>query len=93
MEAKRRRIKYCLEYRCVRTIRVGGNERKGFEDFWEVKRGLTGMIYGSRRKALVRSLLRIQVGQQVEEAAESGRAKAVPRSGAKSNFWVRPFGC
>jgi hypothetical protein len=49
-----------------------GKKRKGLEDFREVKRSLTGMIYGSRRKASVRSILRIQVGHQVGEAGHQG---------------------
>jgi hypothetical protein len=32
---------------CTYNLR-SGNKRKGIGDFWEVKPGLTGMIYGSR---------------------------------------------
>ncbi len=49
-----------------------GNKRKGLEDFWEVKRSLAGMIYGSRRQTLVRSILRMQVGHQVRDAGHQG---------------------
>ena len=31
VEAKRGRIKYCLEYRCVRTIRVEATNERGSE--------------------------------------------------------------
>jgi hypothetical protein len=48
-EANGRRIKYCLEHRCVRTLRVEATKERGLGDFWEAKPGLTRCAMGSRR--------------------------------------------